>query len=234
MRFERKYAVALLAALWAMVLYAMYSALFRLGPLKEELLRFEGDPMRHGYKIFFFSMETAAITYLAFTVLLVASILYLRSKDMKWDVIGSSSAKIGIVFTTILLVNGAIFSKVGWGAYWNWDPRQTTSLMLWFILAAYLSLRTAIDSDETRARLSAIIGIFGFVGVPLTHVSATIWVSNHPQLYNQAGKAPFSLDKAGVSVFMMMMLGVLVLYLYFMWLTVKIERLNQKVLSGER
>ncbi|MFQ5800434.1 MAG: cytochrome c biogenesis protein [Candidatus Hydrothermarchaeales archaeon] len=237
MGFERKHAVALLAVLWALVLYAMYSALFKLGPLNEELLRYPGDPMRHGYKIFFFSMEAAAITYIAFAVVLVGSILYLKSKDLRWDTIASSSAKIGIVFTTILLVNGAIFSKIGWGAYWNWDPRQTTTLMLWFILAAYLSLRTAVDSDETKARLSAILGIFGFVGVPLTHISATIWVSNHPQLYDRAANAGFKLDKAGVSVFMMMMLGVLILYIYLLWLTVRIERLNQdleNVLSGER
>jgi heme exporter protein C len=212
----------------------MYSALFKLGPLNEELLRVDGDPMRHGYKMFFFSMVAAPITYIAFAVLLAGSIMYLRSKDLKWDTLASSSAKIGIVFTTILLVNGAIFSKIGWGAYWNWDPRQTTTLMLWFILAAYLSLRTSVDSDETRARLSAIIGIFGFVGVPLTHVSATIWVSNHPQLYDQASNAGFNLDKAGVSVFMMMMLGALILYVYLLWLTMKIERINQNVLSGER
>jgi heme exporter protein C len=87
-------------------------------------------------------MEAAAITYIAFAVVLIGSVLYLKSKDLKWDTIASSSAKVGIVFTTILLINGAIFSNLAWGAYWNWDPRQTTSLFLWFTLAAYLSLRT--------------------------------------------------------------------------------------------
>ena len=237
MKFERKYAVVLLSILWAVVIYAMYTVLFGLGPLKDELLRYVGDPMRHGYKIFFFSMESAAITYIAFAVVLVGSILYLKSRDLKWDTIAQSSARIGIVFTTILLINGAIFSNLAWGAYWNWDPRQTTSLFLWFILAAYLTLRTAVDNVETRARLSAVLGIFGFVGVPLTHISATIWLSNHPQLYNTAQSAGFSLDRRGLSMFMIMMLGFLVLYVYLLWLTYKIEKLeesSQNVLSGER
>ncbi|MFV2040670.1 MAG: cytochrome c biogenesis protein [Candidatus Hydrothermarchaeales archaeon] len=237
MKFQRKQAVILLAVLWAVVLYAMYQVLFSLGPLSEELLRFEGDPMRHGYKIFFFSMQAAAITYIAFAVVLVGSVVYLRTKNLKWDTIASSSAKVGIVFTTILLVNGAIFSNVGWGAYWNWDPRQTTSLFLWFILAAYLSLRTAVDNIETRARLSAVLGIFGFVGVPLTHISSTIWVSNHPQLYNTAQSSGFSLDKSGLTLFMILMTSFLILYIYMLWLTYKIETQNQiyqNILRGEQ
>lgn len=235
MKFERKHAIVLLGALWLVVLVAMYKVLFELGPLKEELLRYPGDPMRHGYKIFFFSMEAAAITYIAFAVVLVGSILYLRTTNIKWDIIASSSARVGIVFTTILLINGAIFSNLAWGAFWNWDPRQTTSLFLWFTLAAYLSLRTSVDNLEARARLSAVLGIFGFVGVPLTHVSTTIWLSNHPQLYASQGSG-FSLDSKGLSLFMILMSSFLVVYIYFLWLTYKIEKLeqiSQNVLSGE-
>jgi heme exporter protein C len=237
MKFERKHAIFLLSILWVVVLYGMYSSLFGLGPLKEELLRYDGDPMRHGYKIFFFSMEAAAITYLAFTIVLVGSLQHLRTKDLKWDTIASSSAKIGIVFTTILLINGSIFSNLAWGAYWNWDPRETTTLFLWFILAAYLTLRTSIDSPETRARLSSVLGIFGFVGVPLTHISATIWVSNHPQLYNRAEGAGFSLDRSGLIIFMILMLSIITLFIYILWLTYKIEKIEQRyqnVLSGEQ
>lgn len=233
MKFERKHAIGLLTLLWATVLYATYKILYSLGPLKEELLRYPGDPMRHGYKIFFFSMEAAAITYIAFTVVLVSSILYLRSKELKWDMLASSSARIGIIFTTILLVNGAIFSNLAWGAYWNWDPRQTMSLFLWFTLAAYLSLRTAIDNVESRARLSAVLGIFGFIGVPLTNISTRIWLSNHPQL---GGESSFSLDSRGLMLFMIMMSSFLVLYLYLLWLTYKVEKIGnfyQKDYSGE-
>ncbi len=236
MKFDRKHSQVLLGALWLVVLAAMYKVLFGLGPLKEELLRYPGDPMRQGYKIFFFSMEAAAITYIAFAVVLLGSALYLKSKDLKWDRIASSSARLGLLFTTILLVNGAIFSNLAWGAYWNWDPRQTSSLFLWFTLTAYLTLRGAVDGVETRARLSAVLGIFGFIGVPLTHVSTTIWLSNHPVLYNTAQSSGFSLDRGGLMLFMTLMTCFLILYAYMLWLTVKIEEIeesSQKVLSGE-
>ena len=221
--FDRKHALLLLGSLYVIILAGMYKAL-NLAPLDPELLRFDGDPMSHGYKIFFFSMENAAVTYIAFLVLLVSSIMYLRTREWKWDNIASSSAELGIVFCTILLVNGAIFSNLAWGAYWNWDPRQTTSLTLWFILASYLSLRSALEDEESRARLSAILGIFGFVAVPLTHISATIWRSNHPQLY---GKTPFSLDSSGVLAFMLMLFGMLILYFYLLWLNTKIKNLER-------
>ncbi|MFQ5887941.1 MAG: cytochrome c biogenesis protein [Candidatus Hydrothermarchaeales archaeon] len=223
-KFERKHSLLLLVALYVIVLAGMYKAL-NLAPLDPALLRYDGDPMSHGYKIFFFSMENAAVTYVAFIVLLVASIMYLRTRDWKWDNIASSSAELGIVFCTILLVNGAIFSNLAWGAYWNWDPRQTTSLALWFILAAYLSLRSALEDKESKARLSAILGIFGFVGVPLTHISATIWRSNHPQLY---GKTPFSLDSSGILAFLLMLFGVLILYFYLLWLGIKLNNLKRE------
>jgi len=231
MKFERKHALALFAVIYIAVLFAMYTVLFKLGPLKEELLRFDGDPMEHGYKIFFFAMSTFPVVYIAFLVTLLASIQYLRTKEMRFDSIASNSVKIGILFTSLLLVNGAIFSKVSWGAYWNWDPRQTTTLILWFVLAGYLSLRSAIDNEETKARLSAVIGILGFAGVPLTHVSATIWLSNHPQLYQLQGKPPFSLDKLGGAMFGVMVFSLLAIYLYLLWAGMRIDE-HEKSLSS--
>lgn len=218
--------VALLAT-YATVAIGMYAALLVLGPLDDSLLRYEGDPMKHGYKLFFFSMQNAPVVYLAFLVILIGSVMYLKSRDSKWDTVASSSAKLGIIFCSILLISGAMFSNLAWGAYWNWDPRQTTTLFLWFILAGYLSLRSAVEDKEARARLSAVIGIFGFVGVPLTHVSATIWTSLHPQLY-AGGGAPFTLDFPGKMTFLLMALGNLMLYAYLLWLGVRIENLRWK------
>lgn len=231
MKFERKHALALFAVVYIAVLFVMYTVFFKLGPLKEELLRFEGDPMEQGYKIFFFAMSNFPVVYIAFFITLLASIQYLRTKEMRLDAIASSSVKIGILFTSLLLINGAIFSKVGWGAYWNWDPRQTTTLILWFIQAGYLSLRSAIDSEETKARLSAVIGILGFAGVPLTHVSATIWLSNHPQLYTLQGKPPFAMVKIGWMMFGVMFLSLFAIYLYLLWLSMKAEEYEKSLSS---
>jgi heme exporter protein C len=225
---SRRYTLAGLGFLYLLILYASYRALFVLGPLDPTLLRFEGDPMEHGYKIFFFSMQFGGLTYIAFLTTLIGSIGYLKTRDIKYDVIASNSAKLALLFASIVLVNGSIFSNLAWGAYWNWDPRQTTTLMLWFILAGYLALRAAVDSEETRARLSAILGIFGFVTVPLTLFSTTVWTSNHPQLLARGAGQGFSLDRAGLEVFMMMFLGAIFIYLYLLWLSVRVENLERR------
>jgi len=225
MGFERKHALALLGAIYLLIAYALYGALHVLGPLKGELLRYTGDPMANGYRLFFFSMQNAPAMYLAFVVLLAGSVIYLRTRDARWDAVASTSAKLGTLFATLLILNGMVFSKLAWGAYWNWDPRQTSTLILWFVLVSYHSLRAALDDPETRARLSAILGIFGFAGVPLTHVSATIWASNHPQLY---GEAAFSIGPVGLRVFAAMSLGFVLLYAYLLWLGSSTELLERE------
>ncbi len=225
---SRKYSLILLGFLYILILYASYSALFVLGPLDPSLLRFEGDPMEHGYKIFFFSMQFGGLTYIAFLITLLGSIGYLKTRKPKYDIIAANSAKLALLFATIVIVNGAIFSNLAWGAYWNWDPRQTTTLMLWFLLSGYLALREAVEEEETRARLSAVLGIFGFAAVPLTLFSTTIWTSNHPQLVAGASGSGFSLDSAGLQVFMMMFLGAIIIYFYLLWLSVRIENLERR------
>ncbi len=225
---SRRYFLIVLAFLYLLVLYGSYRALFVLGPLNPSLLRYDGDPMEHGYKIFFFAMQFGGLTYIAFLTTLLGSIGYLKTRDVKYDIIASNSAKLALVFATIVIVNGSIFSNLAWGAYWNWDPRQTTTLILWFVLASYLALRTAIEDEESRARLSAILGIFGFVTVPLAFFSTTIWTTNHPQLLARAGVQGFRLDKAGLQVFMMMFLGAIILYFYLLWLSVRIEKMEKR------
>lgn len=231
MKLERKPFLALILLVYIVVMIGMYRALLVLGPLVPELLRYDADPMRHGYKIFFFSMQNAPVIYLAFLVTLIGSAMYLRTREMKWDTLASCSAKLALLFCSLVLVNGAIFSNLAWGAYWNWDPRQTTVLFLWFILAGYHSLRLALRDDEARARLSAVIGIFGFVGVPLTHISATIWTSNHPQIYDRASGAGFSLDTGTLITFLLMLIGAFSLYAILLWLTIRIKNLEGRQLS---
>lgn len=234
MELKRSHAIALLLAAYVLVLFGMYRALLVLGPLSEELLRWSGDPMRHGYKIFFFAMTNPFVTYVAFLVLFASSVMYLKTREERFDVIASSSAKLGMVFCTLTLVLGAIFSNLAWAtspeqrAYWNWDPRQTTTLILWFLLAGYLSLRSALENGEKKARLSSILGIFGLPAIILTHISATLWVSNHPQLYDRAKSAGFKLDSEALSTFFIMLLGMTLIYFYLLWLTVKIEKLERQ------
>ncbi len=236
MAFERKHAIALLSVLYVLVLYGMHRALIVLGPLKE--LRWIGDPMEYGYKIFFFSMQFGVLTYIAYFVIFAASIMYLWKRDSKYDDIAAASAKITIVFTTIVLINGAIFSDLAWrlpeseaSAYWVWDPRQTSTLVLWFILAGYLTLRSELEQEEPRARLSAILAILGFAVIPLALITAAAYAERtlHPAPFTIGSGKAFQLDPAGRSTFGIMVLGGLLLYAHLLWLTLKIEKIEKLV-----
>jgi heme exporter protein C len=110
----------------------------------------------------------------------IASVLYLWLKDPKLDRVASSSAEIGFVFTSVVLVTGPLWAKPVWGAYWTWDARLTLTLFLWFIYAGYLILRGAIDDFEMRARFSAVLGILGALLVPFIHLSVYFFRTMHP------------------------------------------------------
>ncbi len=133
-------------------------------------------------RIFYPHVATAWNAYLAFTVVLVGSIAYLRTRNEAWDRLAASSAEIGVVFTTLVLLTGPIWARAVWGVWWTWDPRLTTTLILWFIYVGYLVLRAAIDQPDRRARIAAVFGIIGFIDVPIVHFSVTWWRTIHPSV----------------------------------------------------
>jgi heme exporter protein C len=119
-----------------------------------------------------------------------ASILYLWRKDERWDWIARGGAEIGIVFTTLTLITGSLWGRPIWGAWWTWDPRLTTTLILWFIYVGYLLVRTYMGRTASAARAAAVVGILGFVDVPINYLSTTWWRTQHPSLMvttNNAG-----------------------------------------------
>ncbi|MDP2726619.1 MAG: cytochrome c biogenesis protein CcsA, partial [Dehalococcoidia bacterium] len=104
-------------------------------------------------RIFYFHVPSAWIAFLAFFVTCLSGILYLRTRDFRWDFVAVSSAEIGVVFTTAALVTGSIWARPIWGSWWTWDPRLTTTLVLWFIYVGYLILRGNVDDPSRRASL---------------------------------------------------------------------------------
>jgi len=112
-------------------------------------------------KIIYFHIASAWLAFFAFFIVMICSILYLKTKDLKWDIISYASAEIGILFTTIVLVTGPIWGRASWNAWWTWDHRLTTTLILWFIYIAYLMIRSAFNEEEKKARFSAVFGIIG-------------------------------------------------------------------------
>jgi len=131
-------------------------------------------------KIFYIHAPSAWVAFLAFGIVGVCSAIYLFVKDPRLDLFAASSAEVGTVFTTVVLVTGPIWGKTIWGAWWTWDARLTLTLFLWFIYLAYLVLRTAVEEPGRRARYSAVLGILGALLVPFIHVSVYLFRTLHP------------------------------------------------------
>ncbi len=131
-------------------------------------------------RIFYFHVPMAWVAYLAFLVVLIASVGYLRSRSLRWDAVARASAELGLLFTTLVLITGSLWGKPIWNTWWTWDARLTSTLVLWFIYVAYAMLRAYTPDLERGARFGAVLGIVGFLDVPIVHFSVQWWRGLHP------------------------------------------------------
>jgi heme exporter protein C len=132
-------------------------------------------------KIFYIHVPSAWVAFLAFALVAIASGVYLWLRDEKLDRFAESSAEVGVVFTTVVLITGPLWAKPIWGTYWAWwDVRLVSTLFLWFIYIAYLVLRGAVESPALRARYSAVLGILGALLIPFIHLSVYLFATMHP------------------------------------------------------
>lgn len=179
-------------------------------------------------KIFYFHVGTAWVAFFAFFIVFVYSILYLKTKERKWDRIAAASAEIGTVFTSIVLITGPIWGKSSWNTWWTWEPRLTTTLILWFIYLAYILIRASSTEFEKKARLSAIFGIIGFLDVPIVFFSIKWWSIAHPMLIEQ-GK--MNLPPSMLFTLIMSVVTFTLLYSYLLQKNVGIAKLQDEVSS---
>ena len=132
-------------------------------------------------KIFYIHVPAAWVAFMAFFLVAVTSAVFLWLHDERLDRFAESSAEVGVVFTTVVLITGPLWAKPVWGTYWAWwDVRLISTLFLWFIYVAYIVLRGAIDSPVTRARYSAVLGILGALLIPFIHLSVYLFSTMHP------------------------------------------------------
>ena len=131
-------------------------------------------------RIFYFHVPLAWIAFLAFFVVFVGSILYLWKRNRRWDVLAHASGEIGVLFTTLVLVTGPIWARPVWGTWWIWEPRLTASLVLWFTYIAYLLIRGYAGEQSKGARFAAVVGIVGFINVPIVYLSIRLGRTLHP------------------------------------------------------
>ncbi len=185
----------------------------------------EGDVQR----IMYIHVPSAIAAYAAFTVTFVASIVVLWKRDMRWDAAARASAAVGVLFTFLVLVTGAIWGKPIWGVYWTWDARLTSTLILFLIFSAYLLARAvAGPNDEQAARYAAVFAIIGFMDIPLIHMSVTWWRTLHPQpIVFRALERP-ALPPEMTAVLLISMGAIMLLTTWLVSLHTDTERLGQR------
>ena len=131
-------------------------------------------------RIFYLHVSAAIAAFACFAVVLGASAAYLRTESARADRLARAAALVGVVLTTVTLIMGMLYAKPIWGTFWTWDARLTSTLVLWIIYAGYLLLRRLAEPGRQTARFAAVVGIFGFVDVPIVYFSVTWWRTQHP------------------------------------------------------
>ena len=208
----------LLGAVALTLILAALVAVFIQAPTERHL----GDVQR----IFYFHVACAWTASLSFFLVFVGSFAYLRTRKTRWDVLAVSAAEIGVVFTSIALLTGSVWAKHAWGTWWEWEPRLTTTLLLWLIYVAYLMLRSAIPEASRRATFSAVFGIVGFVDVPIVFMSIRWWRSIHPAVVTGKG---MDLDVAMYPAFFLSLAAFSLVFVYLLVLRTALERSHQRL-----
>ena len=179
----------------------------------------------------------AWIAALAFLLAAWHSALYLKTRNIERDDAAASAARLGILFCVLATVTGSIFAKVMWNSYWNWDPRETSIVLLLLVYGAYLGLRQAIEEPERRATLSAAYALVAFVTVPfLMFAVPRMYASLHPDtVLNARGKVEMSPDIK--LVFFTSMIAFTALFAWMYALDVKatrlVRRLEERAAGGD-
>ena len=134
----------------------------------------------HVQRVFYFHVPIAIMSFLAFFVVFIGGLMYLIKRTPKWDAVAHASAEVGVVFVTLALLTGIIWARPVWNTWWTWEPRLTTTMILWLIYVAYLMVRSYAPSQSKGAIYAAVVGIIGFIDVPIVYYSVVWWRSIHP------------------------------------------------------
>jgi len=131
-------------------------------------------------RIIYFHVPAAFTAFTGFFVALIASVMYLVTKNLKYDSLAVAVTEVSLAFATVNLVTGPIWARIIWGIWWTWDARLTSMLFCFLLYLSYLALRPALEEPTQRARISAVFSIFAFADVPIVWFSIEWFRTQHP------------------------------------------------------
>lgn len=162
----------ILTVFTAALLFVSLYLVFGYAPIESTMLEVQ--------KIFYFHVSAALTVFVAFGVNFVLSIKYLIKRKPMDDLLAVAAAELGLVFCTIALLSGPIWARYAWNTWWNWEPRLTSTLILWLMYVGYFILRSALEEDKRRI-YSAVLGIIAYLDVPIVYYAVDIWQGGlHP------------------------------------------------------
>ncbi len=132
-------------------------------------------------RIFYIHVPAAWTAFLGYFVLFLGSVTYLVKRSQAADDLAHAAGEVGFVFCTCVLITGPLWAKPVWGIWWTWDARLTTTFLLWLLYISYLMLRSYVINPSRSAILSAVVGVIGFVDVPVNYMAIRWWRTQHPQ-----------------------------------------------------
>ena len=174
-------------------------------------------------RIFYFHVPLAWIGMISIVLVGVSSVIHLKTGKDIWDAIAYSGAEIGVIFATLILVTGAVWAKPAWGVWWSWDPKLTTTLILWFIYVGYLMVRSFAPQGSKGRKYASVVALIGAVDSPLIYLASRLWRTAHPDL-NIGPLAESDLDSSMSLVFLISLVTFTVFYLYLVLERIEIRR----------
>lgn len=177
-------------------------------------------------RIFYFHVSSAWISLLSFFFVFVGGILYLWKRRPVYDRFAYAAAELGVLFCTIVLVTGPIWAKPVWNVWWTWDPRLTSTFVLWLIFVAYLLFRSSLRHHPSVRTFASVYGIIGFVDVPIVWMSIRWWRTIHPKVIS-AEKV--DMDPEMWTAVWVCLLALLLLYTVLFICRMRLEHFKEKV-----
>lgn len=208
--------------LFVLMCYVIIAGIsFPIVPKPTEWYQFPNIPgLEEKAKIIFFHVPTAWLSVIAYLMAMIYGIKYLVKKNMDDDAKSFAAIQLGFIFTILATVTGSIWAKFTWGAFWHWDPRETSIFVLLLIYGSLFALRSAIENEDKRARLSAVYSIISFLTVPFfIFIMPRIMTGLHPGSANDDTSGPvvdFKMNANMQMVFYISLTAFTILY-YWMW-----------------
>lgn len=188
---------------------------------------------RYAQRIFYFHVPAAWIGFLAFIVAGAGSVLYLITRNQRWDIWSLSSVEIGLVFFTMVMLSGPIWAKPTWNVWWTWDPRLTISTISWLLYIGYLMLRGAIDNPERQARFAAVYSLVAVISVPINWMAIRWWRTIHPAVVvpgeNADAVGGFGMSPNILTTLLVCLFAFTIFYVTLMVHRIKLEILKRRV-----